>query len=130
MYIEGERVPGVGRVDKNHCGLPWLAGMDGLRYGVIQIILDNPHYTNPCGDCKRSEFKSYILADALTGKELTLVELNERRNNIAFDYEHKSENCQKWRMENRERIKKLNVFRPANETWWEKLSRLLFKRYV
>jgi len=130
MYIEGEKVLGVGRVDKNHCGMPWVVGTDGMYYGVIQIILDNPYYSILCRDCKKSKFTSYILADALAGKELTPVELQERKHNLAFDYEQKSEKCQRWRINNRARIKKLNTFKLVNETWWERLSQLLFKRYL
>jgi hypothetical protein len=73
-FSPGSYVPGVGLVDTNHCGLPWPAYMSqsgppydaGCFYGVVLV--------------------AGIACDAATGGRLTPEQLNERKNNLAFDY--------------------------------------------
>jgi hypothetical protein len=67
-YVPGDFVPELGRVDTNHCGLPWVCGMEGLFHGCICIV-------NKKG-----------LYDALDGKLLSNEEVEERKDNIKFDY--------------------------------------------
>jgi len=98
MYKEGDIIEGLGMVEPNHCGLPWVAHRSGLACGVIQIRLFKGYERiKKCG-CK--EFISSILADALTGEELADEELKNRLNNCDFDYESKSRDCQNWRTKN------------------------------
>lgn len=101
MYIQGDLISGIGRVESNHCGLPWVCGLKGEYCGVIQIKVTEPDYED--GNIK---WKSSILADALTGKELTDSEMKERLNNYDYDYEHKSRNCLEWRKKNKVRYDK------------------------
>jgi hypothetical protein len=71
MYSVGNYVPGVvGRIDRNHCGLPWVAGLGGLYMGVLQV--------------------GQIFIDAKTGKNLTRKQMGKRLNNTKFDYENRA----------------------------------------
>lgn len=79
MYKEGDMVPGLGIVDTNHCGLPWLQTIDGGAYGVLHI------------------YNTEINIDAMTGEVLTDDEISKRINNSEFDYENKSSDCVNWR---------------------------------
>ena len=72
MYNEGDYVLNLGIVDTNHFGLPWVAHLEGELCGVLQIK------------------GTVILIDALTGKVLQNIELEERLNNYKFDYENKA----------------------------------------
>jgi hypothetical protein len=92
MYIEGDVINSFGVIEKNHCGLPWLAGQDGLYYGVLQVRL----------------FSNYesVYIDAVSGKILSQDEINERLNNEKFNYENKGSD--EWYSKNRERIKKID----------------------
>lgn len=85
MYKEGDIIEGLGIVELNHCGLPWVSGMNGEYCGVIQVR-DNNHKSHLC--------------DAITGTELTNEEVDSRLNNYEFDYESKSRDCQNWRAKN------------------------------
>jgi len=78
MYKEGDIIEGLGMVAPNHCGLPWLVGMDGEYCGIIQV--------------RDSNHKSH-LCNAITGIELTNEEVDARLNNYDFDYESKSRDC-------------------------------------
>jgi len=73
--IEGDVINSLGVIEKNHCGLPWLAGQDGLYYGVLQVRLS-------------SNYES-VYIDAVSGKILSQDEINERLNNEKFNYENK-----------------------------------------
>ena len=85
MYIRGDKIPGVGIVDANHCGMPWPVAMDGgVFYGVVQV--------------------GQTFCDARSGKVLTPEEFESRRNKILYDYESKWERCAEWRRNNSERI--------------------------
>lgn len=90
MYKEGDIIPGIGQVEVNHCGMPWLCGLSGEYCGVVQVT---GHQLN--GDA--------ILCDAISGKLLTNEEINFRLNNYEFDYENKSRNCLEWRKKNQPR---------------------------
>jgi len=87
MYKEGDIIEGLGTVEPNHCGLPWVASIDGEYCGVIQVRdmrLNNTSH----------------LCDALSGKELSQDEVDARLNNYNYDYENKSTDCINWRAKN------------------------------
>lgn len=92
MYIQGDIVPDIGRVENNHCGLPWPVGINWLLFGVVQVRGYSDGYSYWC--------------DAITGKELSDDEVKSRRNNTAYDYESKFSKCNEWREENKERYMK------------------------
>ena len=77
MYKEGDLIPNVGVVEANHCGLPWLAGQNGLFCGVVQ--------------------SGNNLCDALSGVVLNTEEVKQRLNDTKYDYEDKMSNCEEWR---------------------------------
>ena len=89
IYEPGDYVSGIGAVDSNHCGLPWVAYMDqktmesGLMYGSIAVTVLENHGKYGYG---------HIVCDAISGKPLDKNELNERRNNLTFDYGNRSKN--------------------------------------
>jgi hypothetical protein len=37
MYKVGDKIPNVGIVEFNHCGVPYVACNAGLYYGVCQV---------------------------------------------------------------------------------------------
>lgn len=91
MYIIGDIVPGIGRVEFNHCGLPWPSGIDFTLFGVVQV---------------RDKDGNNHWCDAISGKELTEKELEERKNNEAYDYENKLSKCKEWREKNKDRYER------------------------
>jgi hypothetical protein len=127
MYIEGDIVEGLGRVETNHCGLPWVAGTLGLYCGVLSVRLFKPYKNGPCETCNNIHWVDKVYIDALTGKALDDKEVALRFNNVEFDYEGKSNTD--WMVKNRERVKKNFTYIPSDETLWEMLSRKIFKRY-
>tara|TARA_Y100000310_G_scaffold330773_1_gene403024 strand:+ start:1180 stop:1506 length:327 start_codon:yes stop_codon:yes gene_type:complete len=59
-------------VERNHCGLPWPVDVDGNEYvGCVQI---------------RQRNSETYFADMQSGKRLSDKELENRKNNQAFDY--------------------------------------------
>ena len=85
MYKEGDVVLNFGVVEPNHCGLPWVVGIEGEYCGVIQV---------------RESSDISHLCDALTGQELSDEQITLRINNYEFDYESKSRDCLNWRKKN------------------------------
>lgn len=73
LYVPGKEVPGLGQVDNNHCGMPYLAGLNGLYYGVSQVI-GHDEEGNP------------IFVDMNSGNRLDEDEVCNRLNNYKFDY--------------------------------------------
>ena len=67
-YVPGDIIPGVGKVDTNHMGLPWPATDTGLAFGCVSLI-------NKPG-----------LYDALDGRELSEGEIEGRTGTKRFDY--------------------------------------------
>jgi len=92
MYTEGDYIPGLGTVDTNHCGLPGLAGMDGLFYGVLQIQNHACIFQVQNHDC--------VFIDAMSGLRLSGVEVGRRLNDKSYDYENKASDCINWRKKN------------------------------
>lgn len=90
MYIQGNIIPGIGRVENNNCGFPWPMGINWLLFGVVQV-----GDGNNCHWC-----------DAITGEELSDDELKNRKNNLNYDYENKFSKCKEWRKKNKERYLK------------------------
>ena len=72
MYKVGDIVPGVGRIETNHCGLPWVASSapGSLYMGVLRVN------------------DTYI--DAKSGKQLNLNQMAKRLDNKRFDYENRA----------------------------------------
>lgn len=72
MYKPGDCISGLGKVESNHCGLPWVASSKpgSLYMGVLKVE------------------QSYI--DAKTGKQLTLTQMAKRLDNSKFDYENRA----------------------------------------
>ena len=123
MYIEGDKIPGLGTVDTNHCGLPWVTTDKGQLCGVVQVTLFDPMNF----DYKKHGYENirgYVFADAISGEVLTPKETNARLENIRYDYEHK--NSEAWRILYRNRIKKNRIFRLRDETFWETVERIIY----
>jgi len=72
MYRPGDYIPGLGNVETNHCGLPWVASSKpgSLYMGVLK------------------SGQNYI--DAKSGKQLNLVQMMKRLDNSRFDYENRA----------------------------------------
>lgn len=85
MFKEGDEVEGVGVVEFNHCGMPWVAGLNGMYYGVIQV---------------RDKNNNSYMCDAITGVALSKAEMDDRLNNMNFDYDGKCDNRKEWSKKN------------------------------
>jgi hypothetical protein len=109
MYIRGDIIPGVGRVEANHCGLPWVAGLMGEYCGVVQV--------------------GNVFCDANSGEILTDDEVNKRLNNYEYDYEHKSRNCVEWRKKNYNRILMGQIRERSENSIWQKVL-FVFYKYI
>jgi len=68
-YNVGDVVPGIGKIETNHCGLPWVASIKGELCGVLQI--------------------GRVFIDAMTGKPLTRRQMSLRLNNPKYNYENR-----------------------------------------
>lgn len=84
MYQEGDFLLGLGEIDTNHCGLPWVAHAKGELCGVLQI----------------KDLSPSVFIDAQSCEVLSSKETETRLNNYNFDYESKSKKCQEWRAKN------------------------------
>lgn len=115
MYIEGEVIEGIGVIEGNHCGLPWLVSDRGLYNGVLQLRLYRGYRAESCDKCGYSEWVSSLYIDAISGKELSKEELIVRLNNPAFDYEDKASKSQEWRLKNRGQIKEVGKLLPVTK---------------
>ena len=73
LYEIGDEIPGIGKIEGNHCGLPYVAGLKGLYMGTVQVTGHN-------------EKGNSIFCDMRTGKRLTDKEMKKRLNNKKFDY--------------------------------------------
>jgi hypothetical protein len=86
----GDKVPGIGTVDTNHCGLPWPVTADGNYFaGVVSVIIQENHDKFQCSCCGRHD--SVVLCDAISGKPLTTEQQQERINNLDFDYNRRGQ---------------------------------------
>lgn len=125
MFIEGDIVPGLGKIDSNHCGLPWATGLKGMYNGVLCVRLFKPYREKPCLSCGNKEWIDIVFIDAVSGKELSKEEMKGRLNNPKFHYENK--NSPEWREKNRERRIENKVYFVEPRTLKEKSGYLLNK---
>ena len=72
IYKPGDEIEGLGIIDTNHCGLPWLASMNGIMMGVLQI-----------------KHRGAYFIDAKTGKRIQGKRLEKRLNNRKYDYDNR-----------------------------------------
>ena len=75
LFLPGDRLPHGSVVDTIHCGLPWVPTASG------SFIMGAVSSCNPC---------DADLYDAKTGRALDPVEVTERLDNPAFDYDSRA----------------------------------------
>ncbi len=76
MFGKGDSIDGEGVVESNHFGLPWPVDMDGNQFfGCVSVRPQCPEHGTGTRFC-----------DAISGKRLSLEEVEARKNNEAFNY--------------------------------------------
>jgi hypothetical protein len=85
VFQPGEVIPGIGKIETNHCGLPWPSGIDFTLYGAVMV--------------------NSFPRDAISGKLLTEEEQEIRKDNDKFDY-FESGIVDHWEYEDEEELEK------------------------